>query len=42
MASSESVKDIFKQPTLKEPKLAQFGKVLPKWFLLEKDQLLGL
>lgn len=32
MASSGSGKDIFKQLTLKEPKLAQLGKLLPKWF----------
>ena len=32
MASSESVKDVFKQLEVKEPKLAQLGKVLPKWF----------
>jgi hypothetical protein len=32
MASCEGVRDIFKQLTLKEPKLAQLGKVLPKWF----------
>jgi len=32
MASCEGARDIFKQLTLKEPKLAQLGKVLPKWF----------
>jgi hypothetical protein len=32
MASREGAMDIFKQLTLKEPKLAQLGKVLLKWF----------
>jgi hypothetical protein len=32
MASSENVKDLFKQQTLKEPKLVQLDKVLFKWF----------
>jgi hypothetical protein len=32
MASRESLKDIFKRQTLKEPKLAQMYKVLRKWF----------
>jgi hypothetical protein len=32
MASSENVEDLFKQQTLKEPKLAQLGKVLCEWF----------
>jgi hypothetical protein len=32
MASSKSVKDLFKQQTLKEPKLAQMEKLLYKWF----------
>jgi hypothetical protein len=32
MASSESVKNISKQLTLKEPKLVQLGKMLPMWF----------
>jgi hypothetical protein len=31
MASSESVKDFFKQQILKEPKLAQYDKVLYLW-----------
>jgi len=32
MASSESMKGLFKQQTLKQLKLAQLGKVLYKWF----------
>jgi hypothetical protein len=32
MASSGSVKDLFKQQTLKEPTLVQLDKVLYKWF----------
>jgi hypothetical protein len=32
MASSESVKDLFKYQTLKDPKLLQLDKVLYKWF----------
>ena len=32
MASNDSVKDLFKRQTLKEPKLAQLDKVLSKWF----------
>jgi hypothetical protein len=32
MASSESVKDVFKGQKLKEPKLAQLDKVFCKWF----------
>jgi hypothetical protein len=32
MASSESVKDLFKQQTLIEPELVQMDKVLCKWF----------
>jgi len=38
MASSQSVKGIFKQLTLKEPKVAQLGKVLPKWFTAEPSR----
>jgi hypothetical protein len=32
MASSGSVKGLFKQQISKEPKLAQLGKMLYKWF----------
>jgi hypothetical protein len=32
VASRESVEDIFKWQTLKEPKLAQFDKVMCTWF----------
>jgi hypothetical protein len=32
MASGENVKAVFKQQTLKEPKLVQLDKVLFKWF----------
>jgi hypothetical protein len=32
VVSNESVKDFFKQQTLKEPKFVLFDKVLHKWF----------
>jgi hypothetical protein len=32
MASSKSVKGLFKQQTLKQPKLVQMNKVVHKWF----------
>jgi hypothetical protein len=32
VVSNESVKDIFKSHTLKQPKLGQLDKVVYKWF----------
>jgi len=36
MTSSESVKDLFKSPTFKQPKLSQLDKVLCKWLMISK------